>query len=125
MPNLLSQLTKDAQAQFREVGSATARATGPPDPFVRSLVRERARRHPQVARGVDGWRDGAVARAGTRATADRHWLLSAEYAYLTDRKHKRAGNDWKSLRKAKAASVLRTIARIAPPIDRDLVRTLP
>jgi hypothetical protein len=54
------------------------------------------------------------ARAWTQAKADEHRLLTAEYAYLTDLKHKRAGSDWKSLRKAKAESALQTLARIAP-----------
>jgi hypothetical protein len=52
------------------------------------------------------------ARAWTNANADRHLLLTAEYAYLTDLKHKRAGNEWKSVRKAKAKSALLTLARI-------------
>ena len=54
------------------------------------------------------------ARAWTQAKADEHRLLTAEYAYLTDLKHKREGGEWKSLRKAKAASALKTLARIAP-----------
>ena len=54
------------------------------------------------------------ARAWTKAKADEHRLLTAEYAYLTDLKHKRAGSEWKSLRKAKAESALQTLARIAP-----------
>jgi hypothetical protein len=53
------------------------------------------------------------ARAWTNADANKHQLLTAEYAYLTDLKHKRAGSDWKSLRKAKAESALQTLARIA------------
>src|SRR5439155_881178 len=54
------------------------------------------------------------ARAWTQAKADEHRLLTAEYAYLTDLKHKRAGNQWKSLRKAKAELALQTLAKIAP-----------
>ena len=52
------------------------------------------------------------ARAWTKAKAQQHRLLTAEYAYLTDLKHKRAGSDWKSLRNAKAKSALRMLARI-------------
>ena len=52
------------------------------------------------------------ARAWTKADADRDWLLTAEYAYLTDLQRDQAGSDWKSVRKAKAASALRTLARI-------------
>ena len=54
------------------------------------------------------------ARAWTKAKADEHQLLTAEYAYLTDLKSKRAGRDWKRLRKTKAKSALQTLARIAP-----------
>ena len=54
------------------------------------------------------------ARAWTQGKANQHTLLTAEYAYLTDLKHKRAGGDWKSVRKAKAQSALQTLARIAP-----------
>ena len=54
------------------------------------------------------------ARAWTKAKAEEHRLFTAEYAYLTDLKHKRAGSAWKSLRKAKAESALRTLAEIAP-----------
>ena len=54
------------------------------------------------------------AQAWTKAKADAHRLLTAEYAYLTDLKQKRAGSEWKSLRKAKAESALQTLARIAP-----------
>jgi hypothetical protein len=75
-----------------------------------------------VARVVamDFWTHGEAptleefARAWTQAKADEHQLLTAEYAYLTDLKHKRAGSEWKSLRKAKAESALQTLARIAP-----------
>jgi hypothetical protein len=52
------------------------------------------------------------ARAWTRADANKHELITAEYAYLTDLQHKRVDSDWKSLRKVKAASALRTLARI-------------
>ena len=53
------------------------------------------------------------ARAWTKANADRHRLLTAEYAYLTDLQHKRAGSDWKTRRTAKAKSALWTLARIS------------
>jgi hypothetical protein len=45
-----------------------------------------------------------------RAGAAEHRLLTPEYAYLTDVKHRR----WKALRAAKAKSALKTLARIAP-----------
>lgn len=54
------------------------------------------------------------ARAWTTANANRHQLLTAEYAYLTDLQHKQAGSDWKNRRKAKAKSALQTLARITP-----------
>ena len=54
------------------------------------------------------------ARSWTKAKAEEHRLLTPEYAYLTDLRHKRAGGDWKALRKAKAKSALETLARIAP-----------
>jgi len=52
------------------------------------------------------------AQAWTHAHANKHQLLTAEYAYLTDLQHKRAGSDWKSQRKAKAKSALQTLARL-------------
>jgi hypothetical protein len=52
------------------------------------------------------------ARAWTKANADRDWMLTAEYAYLTDLQCDQAGSDWKSVRKAKAAAALRMLARI-------------
>ena len=80
------------------------------------------------------FRDGAVARvlamefwtrgeaptfdefAGswTKAKTEEQMLLSPEYAYLTDLKHRRANGDWKTVRTAKANSALKTLARIAP-----------
>jgi hypothetical protein len=80
------------------------------------------------------FRDGAVARvlamefwtrgvaptfeefagAWTKAKAEQHRLLTPEYAYLTDLRHKRANADWKELRNAKAKSALATLAKIAP-----------
>src|SRR5262245_45632101 len=54
------------------------------------------------------------ARSWTKAKAEQHRLLTPEYAYLTDLKHQRADGDWKRLRRAKARSALKTLARIAP-----------
>jgi hypothetical protein len=54
------------------------------------------------------------ARSWTKAKAEEHLLLTPEYAYLTDLHHKRAGGDWKAMRKAKAKSALAMLARIAP-----------
>jgi hypothetical protein len=54
------------------------------------------------------------ARSWTKTKAEEHKLLTPEYAYLTDLKHRRADSDWKALRTAKAKSALKTLARIAP-----------
>jgi len=54
------------------------------------------------------------ARSWKKAKAGEHLLLTPEYAYLTDRKHQRADSEWKAVRKAKAASALKTLARVAP-----------
>ena len=54
------------------------------------------------------------ARSWTKAKTEEHRLLTPEYVYLTDRKHQRAGDNWKALRTAKATSALKTLARIAP-----------
>jgi hypothetical protein len=59
----------------------------------------------------------AVARARPTcriAAAAANAGLSPEYAYLTDLKHHRAADDWKAVRRAKAAAALRTLAGIAP-----------
>jgi hypothetical protein len=110
-----------------------------PAPRDRLYYRWYSKEHPGILRSLaqltDGrFRDGAVARvlamkfwtrgeaptlaefarAWTQAKAEEHRLLTAEYAYLTDLKHKRAGSEWKSLRKAKAKSALQTLARITP-----------
>jgi hypothetical protein len=53
-------------------------------------------------------------RSWTKAKAEQDRLLTPEYAYLTDLRHRRADGDWKALRKAKAKSALETLARIAP-----------
>jgi len=110
-----------------------------PGPRDRLYYRWYSKEHTGILRSLgeltDGrFRDGAVARvlamefwtrgeaptlaefaqAWTKAKADEDRLLTAEYAYLTDLKNKRAGSEWKSLRKAKAASALKTLARIGP-----------
>src|SRR6188474_312485 len=54
------------------------------------------------------------ARSWTKAKAEEHRLLTPEYAYLTDLKHHRADSEWKAVRKAKAKSALKTLARVAP-----------
>jgi len=54
------------------------------------------------------------ARSWTKTKAEQHRLLTPEYAYLTDLQHQRADSDWKALRRAKARSALKTLARIAP-----------
>jgi hypothetical protein len=54
------------------------------------------------------------ARSWTKAKAEERRLLTPEYAYLTDLRHQRAAGDWKALRRAKARSALKTLARIAP-----------
>jgi hypothetical protein len=54
----------------------------------------------------------AFARSWTKAKGEAHRLLTPEYAYLTDLRRRRAGGDWKALRKAKAKSALETLARI-------------
>jgi hypothetical protein len=54
------------------------------------------------------------ARSWMKAKTEEHRLLTPEYAYLTDLKHRRANKNWKGLRIAKANSALKTLARIAP-----------
>ena len=54
------------------------------------------------------------ARSWMKAKTEQHQLLTPEYAYLTDVKHRRADDNWKALRMAKAKSALKTLARIAP-----------
>jgi hypothetical protein len=41
------------------------------------------------------------ARSWTKAKTEEHQLLTPEYAYLTDLKHRRADGDWKALRTAR------------------------
>lgn len=54
------------------------------------------------------------ARSWMKAKAEEDRLLTPEYAYLTDIKHRRVDDNWKALRTAKAKSALTTLARIAP-----------
>ena len=69
---------------------------------------------------MDFWTRGEAptfeefARSWTKAKTDQPRLLTPEYAYLTDLKHRRADGGWKALRTAKAKSALKTLARIAP-----------
>jgi len=54
------------------------------------------------------------ARSWMKAKTEEHRLLTPEYAYLTDLKHRRVDDNWKALRTAKANSALKTLAKIAP-----------
>ena len=54
------------------------------------------------------------ARSWMKAKTEEHRLLTPEYAYLTDLKHRRVNDNWKALRTAKANSALKTLAKIAP-----------
>ena len=54
------------------------------------------------------------ARSWMKTKTEEHRLLTPEYAYLTDVKHRRVDDNWKALRAAKAQSALTTLARIAP-----------
>ena len=69
---------------------------------------------------MDFWTRGEAptfeefARSWTKATAERHRLLTPEYAYLTDLRDRGADRSWKAVRKAKAKSALETLSRIAP-----------
>jgi hypothetical protein len=108
-----------------------------PGPQDRLYYRWYAKEHSGILRALreltaGRFRDGAVARvlamdfwmrgeaptlatfaqAWTTANANKHQLLTAEYAYLADLQHKRAGSEWKNLRKAKARSALQTLARL-------------
>ena len=75
-----------------------------------------------VARVVamDFWTRGMAptleefASAWTKAKAEQHRLLTPEYAYLTDLRHRRANADWKKLRHVKAKSALATLEKVAP-----------
>src|SRR4051812_15664760 len=108
-------------------------------PRSRLYYRWYAKEHERVLRVLRDltagrFRDGAVARvvamafwtsgqaptfdefatSWVKTKAEQHRLLTPEYAYLTDLKHRRADDDWKALRTTKAQSALRTLARIAP-----------
>jgi len=110
-----------------------------PGPRDRLYYRWYAREHEGVIRllrdlTAGRFRDGAVARvvamafwtrgqaptfeefatAWMKAKTEEHLLLTPEYAFLTDLKHRRADDNWKALRAAKANSALKTLARIAP-----------
>jgi len=54
------------------------------------------------------------ARAWLKAKAGEGRLFTPEYAYLTDRRHHGANDQWKALRKTKAKSALETLESIAP-----------
>ena len=56
--------------------------------------------------------------------AAQTYLLTPEYAYLTDLRHQRADGNWKVLRKAKANAALDKLATIVPvrAADRGLFR---
>ena len=54
------------------------------------------------------------ARSWMKAKSEEHRLLTPEYAYLTDLKHRHVDDNWKALRTAKANSALTTLAKIAP-----------
>jgi len=56
----------------------------------------------------------AFARSWTKAKTEEHRLLTPEYAYLTDLKHRRADGGWKASRAAKARSARTTLDSIAP-----------
>jgi len=49
-----------------------------------------------------------------KTKTEEHRLLTPEYAYLTDLKHRRVDDNWKALRTAKSNSALNTLAKIAP-----------
>ena len=70
---------------------------------------------------VEFWTKGEAptftdfARAWMAAKQGNRDLLTGKYAYLTDLRKKRAGTDWKAVRQAKAASVLKTLDGIHHP----------
>ena len=135
-------LTTGQVGEPTRIPAAIVRADNPParlSPRDRLYYRWYAREHEGVLRVLRDltagrFRDGAVARilamdfwtrgeaptleefarAWTTLKSEAHLLLTPEYAYLTDLKHRRADDTWKALRKAKAASALNTLSRIAP-----------
>lgn len=87
MSNLLSQLTKSEQARLLEE---------------MNYMKRRSAHVRGVRSSVDDNQGRAAAAADARVR-------------LPDRPpHQRAGGDWKAVRKAKATSALKTLARIAP-----------
>jgi hypothetical protein len=67
----------------------------------------------------DFWSKGEAPRYGEFARAwlkasDEHTAPNPEWAFLSDRKRKTAGPDWKKMREKKAARVLQILNRIAP-----------
>jgi hypothetical protein len=134
-------LTTGEVGQPTHIAATIVREGNPPaqlGPCDRLYYRWYAKEHAgvmQLLRDLTGgrFRDGAVARvvamafwtrgeaptleefaeAWTNTKAEEHRLLTPEYAYLTDLKHQRADGDWKALRKAKAASALKMLARIS------------
>ena len=70
---------------------------------------------------VEFWTKGEAptftdfARAWMAAKQGKRDLLTGEYAYLTDLRKKRAGTDWKAMRQARAASVLKALDGIHHP----------
>ena len=122
------------------IAAKIVRAKNPParlGPRDRIYYRWYAKEHKGVIRLLrrltnGRFKDGAVARVvamdfWTRGTAPtflefaRAWTkalermrVTPEYAYLTDLQRHQADGDWKALRRKKAASALKTLARIAP-----------
>jgi hypothetical protein len=135
-------LTTGQVGQPTRIPAEIVRADNPParvSPRDRLYYRWYARQHDGVLRVLRDltagrFRDGALARVlamefwtrgeaptleefattWTNARAGGQLLLTPEYAYLTDLKHRRTDAGWKELRKARAASALKTLARIAP-----------
>jgi hypothetical protein len=141
MPNFLSRLTKDEQARLLEelsymnlgeirgfcfprgipyrivVDYANGKTKTTKDTDRKPIVLARIRHYlttgeigpaSRIAPTFDEF-----ARSWIKAKTGQHRLLTPEYAYLTDVKRRRADDDWKALRTAKAKSALKTLARIA------------
>jgi hypothetical protein len=133
-------LTTGTVGQPTRIPSEIVRAQDPParlEPRDRLYYRWYAKEHQGVMRLLRNltagrFQDGAVARvlamefwtrgeaptfeefarSWTKAKTEQHRLLTREYAYLTDLKHRRTDGGWKALRTAKAKSALKTLARI-------------
>ncbi|HKE86874.1 MAG TPA: hypothetical protein VKB50_24125 [Vicinamibacterales bacterium] len=144
-------LTTGETGQPTCISAAIVRTANPPSrpgPHDRLYYRWYAKEHLSVIRLLreltgGRFKDGAVARvlamefwtrgeaptletfarAWTKAKATQDNLLTPEYAYLTDLKHQRADGDWKAIRTAKAKSALKTLARIAPILTKQLDRS--